>query len=174
MEGNQPPQPQALAVRQSVRMTAHGLDTSKACLRRHWLSEVKGWIPEQLKMIETASTTSTSKSQYPPATTFGTMMHRLVELGFTSLYLVGGSTGATLMLTALLEGSFSSLKPLKHLILVDTLVSPKNKTLYALPYLRWFYSKQTVILSAEEEGHWLPQRPTHALLEASKTDRNPA
>ena len=91
--------------------------------------------------------------------------NRLIELGFTSLYLVGGSTGATLMLTALLEGSFSSLKPLKHLILVDTLVSPNNKTLYALPYLRWFYCKQTVPLSAEEEGHWLPQRPTHALLE---------
>jgi len=84
MEGNQPPQPQPLAVRQSVRMTAHGLDTSKACLRRHWLSEVKGWIPEQLKMIETVNSAPTSKSEYPPATTFGTMMHRLVELGLAN------------------------------------------------------------------------------------------
>ena len=74
---------QPLAVRQSVRMTAHGLDTSSACPRRHWLTEVKGWIPEQLKMFG-AHHTGTSSSNFPPATSFGTMMHRLVELGLAN------------------------------------------------------------------------------------------
>ena len=74
---------QPLAVRQSVRMTAHGLDTSSACPRRHWLTEVKGWIPGQLKMFG-AHHTGTPSSNFPPATSFGTMMHRLVELGLAN------------------------------------------------------------------------------------------
>ena len=75
---------QPLAVGQSVRMTAHGLDTSSACPRRHWLTEVKGWIPEQLKMFGASETNAPSSSQFPPATSFGTMMHRLVELGLAN------------------------------------------------------------------------------------------
>jgi hypothetical protein len=47
------------------------------------LTEVKGWIPEQLKMFG-AHHTGTSSSNFPPATSFGTMMHRLVELGLAN------------------------------------------------------------------------------------------
>lgn len=73
-----------LEVSHSVKMTAHGLDTSKQCLRRHWLSEVKGWIPERFNLVGSANDFNQQASIFPPATQFGTMMHRLVELGLAN------------------------------------------------------------------------------------------
>ena len=73
-----------LRVKETVRMTAHGLDTSKNCRRRHWLSEVKGWVPEQLNLIGLTTEGAASTGQFAPATVFGTMMHRLVELGLAN------------------------------------------------------------------------------------------
>ena len=78
------PQTPPLMVMESVRMTAHGLDTSNLCHRRHWLSEVKGWVPEKLNLIGVKKESKGTSSQYPPATVFGTMMHRLVELGLAN------------------------------------------------------------------------------------------
>ena len=34
----------------TLRMTAHGLDTANSCRRRYWLSHVKGWQSEPLKV----------------------------------------------------------------------------------------------------------------------------
>lgn len=68
-------------VSEMMRMTAHGLDTSFACPRRHWLSEVKGWNPEPLNLFLKRPSSELSASIYPPATVFGTLMHRLVEIG---------------------------------------------------------------------------------------------
>jgi hypothetical protein len=64
-----------------MRMTAHGLDTSFACPRRHWLSEVRGWNPEPLERFSKAKSSDKPVSLFPPATVFGTLMHRLVEIG---------------------------------------------------------------------------------------------
>ena len=64
-----------------MRMTAHGLDTSYMCPRRHWLSEVRGWNPEPLNLFSKLQLSHSSESKYPPATVFGTLMHRLVEIG---------------------------------------------------------------------------------------------
>jgi superfamily I DNA/RNA helicase len=68
-------------VSEMMRMTAHGLDTSFACPRRHWLSEVKGWNPEPLNLFLNRPSSEFSATIYPPATVFGTLMHRLVEIG---------------------------------------------------------------------------------------------
>ena len=64
-----------------MRMTAHGLDTSFACPRRHWLSEVRGWNPEPLERFSKSKSNEKQPSLFPPATVFGTLMHRLVEIG---------------------------------------------------------------------------------------------
>ena len=64
-----------------MRMTAHGLDTSFACPRRHWLSEVRGWNPEPLDLFSKPRSSGKPASLFPPATVFGTLMHRLVEIG---------------------------------------------------------------------------------------------
>tara|TARA_B110000902_G_scaffold70538_1_gene83600 strand:+ start:7559 stop:12511 length:4953 start_codon:yes stop_codon:yes gene_type:complete len=83
--GKTPPQP-SLPVRYAqvsdiMRMTAHGLDTSFVCPRRHWLAEVRGWNPEPLERFSKSKSSETSSSLFPPATVFGTLMHRLVEIG---------------------------------------------------------------------------------------------
>jgi superfamily I DNA/RNA helicase len=75
------PPVQYLHVSDIMRMTSHGLDTSFACPRRHWLSEVRGWNPEPLNSFSNPNTGQTPASIYPPATVFGTLMHRLVEIG---------------------------------------------------------------------------------------------
>ena len=72
---------QFLQVSDIMRMTSHGLDTSFACPRRHWLSEVRGWNPEPLNRFSNPTTGQIPASLYPPATVFGTLMHRLVEIG---------------------------------------------------------------------------------------------
>ena len=75
------PPAQYLQVSDIMRMTSHGLDTSFACPRRHWLSEVRGWNPEPLNRFSNPTTGQIPASLYPPATVFGTLMHRLVEIG---------------------------------------------------------------------------------------------
>ena len=64
-----------------MRMTAHGLDTSFACPRRHWLSEIRGWNPEPLEWFSKPPSSEKPAPLFPPATVFGTLMHRLVEIG---------------------------------------------------------------------------------------------
>ena len=64
-----------------MRMTAHGLDTSFACPRRHWLSEIRGWNPEPLERFSKPPSSEKPAPLFPPATVFGTLMHRLVEIG---------------------------------------------------------------------------------------------
>ena len=73
-----------LELNESVRMTAHGLDTSRNCRRRHWLSEVKGWVPERFNLFIDQKQSTKIAPRFPPATVFGTMMHRLVELGLSN------------------------------------------------------------------------------------------
>jgi hypothetical protein len=69
-------------VNQILRMPAHNLDSSYSNPRAHWLTEVKGWNPEPLNFFSHKPTTGTkAASSYPEATTFGTLMHRLIEIG---------------------------------------------------------------------------------------------
>ena len=76
-----PPTVGSAQVSDIMRMTAHGLDTSFACPRRHWLSEVRGWNPEPLDRFSKPKADEKPDSLFPLATVFGTLMHRLVEIG---------------------------------------------------------------------------------------------
>ena len=88
-------------VRQSptLRMTAHGLDTANSCRRRYWLSHIKGWQSEPLNIggnIGHISSEEDFKDRsggediesttigWPSATSFGSMFHRLVEIGLAN------------------------------------------------------------------------------------------
>tara|TARA_B100001093_G_scaffold516803_1_gene596513 strand:- start:66608 stop:71581 length:4974 start_codon:yes stop_codon:yes gene_type:complete len=74
-----PPPP---LVNQIMRMPAHSLDSSHSCPRAHWLTEVRGWNPEPLYFFSpSAKRADKEASNYPEATTFGTLMHRLIEIG---------------------------------------------------------------------------------------------
>jgi hypothetical protein len=83
----------------TLRMTAHGLDTANSCRRRYWLSHVKGWqsepldiyhnpalpIPEEeLKDRSGGEDLESETIGWPSATGFGSMFHRLVEIGLAN------------------------------------------------------------------------------------------
>ena len=83
----------------TLRMTAHGLDTANSCRRRYWLSHVKGWqsepldihhkpalsiSEEELKDRSGGEDLATDTIGWPSATGFGSMFHRLVEIGLAN------------------------------------------------------------------------------------------
>ena len=72
-------------VSQSIRMSSHSLDTSNQCRRRHWLEHVKGWKPEDLSLLnEQQKSVQDALENWPSATKFGLIMHRLVEIGLAN------------------------------------------------------------------------------------------
>ena len=72
-------------VNQMMRMPAHNLDSSYSCPRAHWLTEVKGWNPEPLYFFSpNLKKAHKPPSSFPEATTFGTLMHRLIEIGLAN------------------------------------------------------------------------------------------
>ena len=80
-------------------MTAHGLDTANSCRRRYWLSHVNGWQSEPFNIGKNSSSAIDEEEQkdrsngedlenmvigWPSATSFGSMFHRLVEIGLAN------------------------------------------------------------------------------------------
>ena len=72
-------------VSQSIRMSSHSLDTAHQCRRRHWLEHIKGWKPEKMQLLnEQVDSTLATPDNWPSATKFGLIMHRLVEVGLAN------------------------------------------------------------------------------------------
>ena len=77
--------PPIQVVNQIMRMPAHNLDSSFSNPRAHWLTEVKGWNPEPLYFFSpNREKAQKPASRFPEATTFGTLMHRLIEIGLAN------------------------------------------------------------------------------------------
>tara|TARA_B100000427_G_scaffold328532_1_gene341872 strand:+ start:17298 stop:18188 length:891 start_codon:yes stop_codon:yes gene_type:complete len=90
---------------------------------------------------------------------------RLVNLGFETIYLCGCSTGSTLIIQGLLNNCFRPTLPLKHIFLIDSLVEPKEKLLYWIPWIKQFIYDQKLSLNNNESPHWLPYRPKQSLIQ---------
>ena len=71
-------------VTHKFRVTAHGLDTSYKCKRRHWLTRVRGWDPEKFDPPRLTTIPTTSAESFPSPTKFGLIAHRLVEIGLAN------------------------------------------------------------------------------------------
>ena len=70
-----------LLVQHGVRMSAHGLDSTFQCPRRHWLAEIKGWNAEPFYLRNSNNITKKGSDNFASPTLFGTLMHRLLEVG---------------------------------------------------------------------------------------------
>ena len=64
----------------NVPMTSHGLDVTHACNRRHWLSSKLNWNSERFEFIAQ----NREDSYWPAATEFGSLFHRLLEIGLAN------------------------------------------------------------------------------------------
>ena len=71
-------------VTHKFRVTAHGLDTSYKCKRRHWLTRVRGWDPEKFDSPRLHASPTKSAKSFPSPTKFGLIAHRLVEIGLAN------------------------------------------------------------------------------------------
>ena len=61
----------------TLPLASHSLDTSWDCRRRFWLSSISNWESDKFNFIPT----SERKSEWPKATEFGSLFHRLLEIG---------------------------------------------------------------------------------------------
>ena len=91
---------EVVTISPSFKMTAHGLDAANSCRRRFWLNHVRGWQTEPFN-IEYIARMNPSDEElkdrtggedydgeayvgWPSATSFGSMFHRLVEIGLAN------------------------------------------------------------------------------------------
>ena len=70
-----------IVVQHRVRMSAHGLDSTFQCPRSHWLTEIKGWDAQPFYLKDAKNITEYSPDKFSSPTLFGTLMHRLLEVG---------------------------------------------------------------------------------------------
>ena len=61
----------------TVSMTSHGLDVADSCKRRHWLSSQLNWRAERFELLSV----NEEITEWPSATEFGSLFHRLLEIG---------------------------------------------------------------------------------------------
>ena len=69
-----------LLLEENIKGAAHHLDATSSCARKYWLEHVKGWATEPF-MLPNTSTKLPSLRPWPEPTTFGLMMHRVLEIG---------------------------------------------------------------------------------------------
>ena len=69
-----------LLLEENIKGAAHHLDATSSCARKYWLEHVKGWATEPF-MLPNTSTKFPSLRPWPEPTTFGLMMHRVLEIG---------------------------------------------------------------------------------------------
>jgi len=96
----------------------------------------------------------------------------LAEQGYTNLNLIGSSTGATLMLYYLLNGTFGSQPAPGHLFLIDPFILSMDKLFPLVPLLGKFIRNLPFTrFSAEERMHYYVNRPSSTLIELYQLTR---
>ncbi len=73
-------------VQHNIKMSPNELDSSFDCPRSFWHSEVKGWLPNLLNLRNLQLTNSLTEDLFCEPKLFGTLMHRLLELGLENPY----------------------------------------------------------------------------------------
>jgi len=64
----------------TLPLASHSLDNAWSCRRRYWLSSVSNWNSERFDFIPS----SEARSNWPKATEFGSLFHRLLEIGLAN------------------------------------------------------------------------------------------
>lgn len=80
-----------LVLEENIKGAAHHLDATFSCSRKYWLEHVKGWPTEPFRLPNTAADLP-SPSRWPEPTTFGLMMHRVLEIGLRNPSQFGATT----------------------------------------------------------------------------------
>ena len=90
-EPSSPIASQTLRIEENIKGAAHHLDATFSCPRRYWLEHVRGWATEPFLLPNTAVEPAAPR-RWPLPTTFGLMMHRVLEIGLRNPRSFGPST----------------------------------------------------------------------------------
>ena len=82
-----------LLVEQNLKGAAHHLDSTNTCPRTYWLEHIKGW-PTEPFTLPINHRQGATPDLWPEATTFGLMMHRVLEIGLRNPLNLGKDTPA--------------------------------------------------------------------------------
>ena len=85
-----PEEPTPVSIMQTIKGAAHHLDATLACPRKYWLEHIKGWTTEPFFLP--GSAVEHINEDWPKATDFGLMMHRVLEIGLRNPLNIGAST----------------------------------------------------------------------------------
>lgn len=99
-----------------------------------------------------------------------TEYNKLRGLGYKNINIVASSTGSPLVINMIREGKINT-DVLKHIYMIDPLVTASNKTLSLAPGLKFFVSYVKTDLDAGENGHWYKYRPSNSLTQLEKVAR---
>jgi len=69
-----------LRLSENLSGAAHHLDATHECKRKYWLEHAKGWPTEPFNLVPSTPDDESMKT-WPTPTTFGLMMHRVLEIG---------------------------------------------------------------------------------------------
>jgi carboxylesterase len=95
-------------------------------------------------------------------------VNALIQQGYQSIYLLGVSTGGTLLLNQLLDGNFTH-PSIKKMIFVDPYIIPKDKLLYITPYIQWLIPNTVSgATHPRAQRHWYINRPTSSVSQLAR------
>ena len=90
--------------------------------------------------------------------------YRLLDsMGYKNISLAGSSTGAPLILEAISSGKLAGYNTPKHIIMIDPIVLPSNKTLSLIGFVGPIIGYIETPLDSAENGHYYKYRPQEAL-----------
>lgn len=90
---------------------------------------------------------------------------RLEQEGYTNISLVGSSTGCAVLLEMLANGYFRDRLPPRHVLLVDPIVIPSNKSLSLVGVVGPLIGYTEVDNTGDEKKYWYTYRPYQTLKE---------
>lgn len=90
---------------------------------------------------------------------------RLEQAGYTNISLVGSSTGCSVLLEMLASGYFRDRLQPRHVLLVDPIVIPSNKTLSLVGIVGPLIGYTEVDNIGDEKKYWYTYRPYQTLQE---------
>jgi carboxylesterase len=91
----------------------------------------------------------------------------LVGQGYKHISIAASSTSATLVATLIAEGFFDRSQKPTAIVFVDPLVRPRDRSLYLVPYIKFFLKNSPVYKGRPKIvlQHWYNNRPVESLLQ---------
>lgn len=157
--------------RQPVVVLVHGFSSSSRELAHikttiqsqaphiQWSSVVMGGHGQDYHAFKTAT-------RHDWAAPVKAEINALITQGYTSIYLLGVSAGASILLDLIVSNDIPHTS-IRRLIMVDPYIIPKSRAIYVAPYFKWIVpnTQSTPRPALSDTTDWYVNRPVQAICE---------